>query len=256
MGEELSTDYEGRCGNCHSMMRPNDKYCRYCGTPKGKGKFLPYRNEMYCVYGPPIKEVFKCPACGHRWAVAGLGGDDSKYCPQCCSQQLNVERREIRDFGEFIGTDLSEDLPEGYQFLSEEEVVKLLDLRSNQEEDSEEVAKRIKQHGFTDLDKAEAYEEELTEKEAERANLQRTILTDTTGNNLDAMHMTCPVCKGKMIAGIRYKTFDDKSEDDGYADLGYPDTEGNGVYCDAMFYWRDRDDDPKYQCLQCGNKFV
>ena len=102
MKEQLSTDYEGRCGNCHSVMNPDDKYCRYCGTAKGKGKFLPYENEMYCVYGPPIKEVFKCQTCGYSWVTTGLGGDNSKYCPQCCSKQLDVESSEEMTFSEYF----------------------------------------------------------------------------------------------------------------------------------------------------------
>ena len=75
MREKLSTDYEGRCGDCHELMRPEDKYCRYCGTPRGRGKFEPYSNKMYCVYGPLIREVFRCQICGHRWTTARLGGD-------------------------------------------------------------------------------------------------------------------------------------------------------------------------------------
>ena len=40
--EEWSTDYSGRCGNCHERLGKNDKYCRYCGTKRGEGKFRPY----------------------------------------------------------------------------------------------------------------------------------------------------------------------------------------------------------------------
>lgn len=112
MEEELSADYEGRCGNCHSEMNPNDKYCRYCGTPKGKGEFSPYRNVMYCVYGPPVKEMFQCQACGHRWTVETLGADNPKYCPQCRSQRLSVEERELLDFCKSSDDDFPEDVPE------------------------------------------------------------------------------------------------------------------------------------------------
>ena len=77
----LSTDYEGRCGNCHSMLSAKDKYCRYCGTPVGEGKFQPYKNETYCVYGPPVKELWHCPDCGYAWRSTVMGGDNPKYCP-------------------------------------------------------------------------------------------------------------------------------------------------------------------------------
>lgn len=82
-GHILTTDYEGRCGNCHSIIDKNDRYCRYCGTKRGEGAFAPYSNIMYCVYGPPIKTRFKCDACGHNWEITVLGGDNSKICPQC-----------------------------------------------------------------------------------------------------------------------------------------------------------------------------
>lgn len=76
-------DYTGRCGNCTKHMGEEDKYCRYCGTPRGEGKFLPYRNDVYCVYGPPITSMFQCPSCGFSWKVSTLGYDNAKYCPKC-----------------------------------------------------------------------------------------------------------------------------------------------------------------------------
>ena len=41
--ENLSTDYEDRCGNCQSFMEDSEKYCKFCGTAKGEGKFEPYK---------------------------------------------------------------------------------------------------------------------------------------------------------------------------------------------------------------------
>ena len=49
----LSTDYEGRCGNCHKFFGEGDLYCRYCGTKAGEGRYEPYDDIMQCVYGPP-----------------------------------------------------------------------------------------------------------------------------------------------------------------------------------------------------------
>ena len=41
---EMSTDYEGRCGNCHGFLGEEDKYCRYCGTRRGEGAFEPRKS--------------------------------------------------------------------------------------------------------------------------------------------------------------------------------------------------------------------
>lgn len=66
--EELCTDYEGKCGNCHEYLREGDKYCRYCGTKRGDGKFEPYQNIMQCIYGPmPVERVRKCTKCKKTW---------------------------------------------------------------------------------------------------------------------------------------------------------------------------------------------
>ena len=45
----LSTDYEGRCGNCHKFFGEGDLYCRYCGTKAGEGRYEPYDDIMQCV---------------------------------------------------------------------------------------------------------------------------------------------------------------------------------------------------------------
>lgn len=84
-------DYGGdRCGNCHETLDPDDKYCRYCGTERGKGEFLPFYNPVYCVYGPPIDITYRCSKCGHSWVSSTLGGDDAKYCPQCGTKSVKV----------------------------------------------------------------------------------------------------------------------------------------------------------------------
>ena len=72
-----------RCGNCGSGMEAQDQYCRYCGTKRGEGKFHPAKNNMYCVYGPPIKTKIRCKTCGHTWNSMALGRDRAKYCPKC-----------------------------------------------------------------------------------------------------------------------------------------------------------------------------
>lgn len=95
-----TTDYDGRCGNCHSRMGDNDLYCRICGTKRGEGAFEPYANLIACVYGPPIKTVFKCNACGHNWEITVLGGDKSKFCPQCGKETVRAVEEIGLDFDE------------------------------------------------------------------------------------------------------------------------------------------------------------
>lgn len=89
---ELSTDYEGRCGNCHSRFdSPDEKYCTYCGTKRGEGKFEPYDNTTYCIYGPmPETRVRKCLECGYRWTYASMV-DRKTYCRECGGGSILVE---------------------------------------------------------------------------------------------------------------------------------------------------------------------
>lgn len=80
----LSTDYTGRCGNCHECFSDDEeKYCTYCGTKRGEGKFEPYDNAIYCIYGPmPEKRTRECLKCGNQWTYTGML-DRHKYCTKC-----------------------------------------------------------------------------------------------------------------------------------------------------------------------------
>lgn len=89
------------CGNCHYRLGEKEKYCRYCGTERGKGRFLPYRNVSLGVYGPPIKAKFKCSACGHIWIVSTWGYDPSKYCPMCGHEKIKTIEEKKIDFSEW-----------------------------------------------------------------------------------------------------------------------------------------------------------
>jgi RNA polymerase subunit RPABC4/transcription elongation factor Spt4 len=94
--ENLSTDYEDRCGNCQSFMEESDKYCKYCGTAKGAGKFEPYKNTILVLYGPPITLKYNCNQCNAKWNVTGvlLNDEEVKYCPQCKSTDIKIAHRE------------------------------------------------------------------------------------------------------------------------------------------------------------------
>lgn len=79
----MESDYEGRCGNCHGLLQEDDLYCRYCGTKRGDGDFLPYENIMVCIYGPmPVDREHKCPKCGYEWTNCVMV-DKEEYCPKC-----------------------------------------------------------------------------------------------------------------------------------------------------------------------------
>lgn len=81
--KELCTDYEGKCGNCHSSLGQEDAYCRICGTKRGEGAFAPYSNIMQCIYGPmPQERNHKCLKCGYSWKNCVMV-DRDKYCPKC-----------------------------------------------------------------------------------------------------------------------------------------------------------------------------
>ena len=91
------TDYTGLCGNCHKRLPDNAKYCKYCGTKRGKGKFEPFFNEPYCVYGPPTKSRFRCSECGYTWEESYLVGiDTGKYCPECGKRRLTVTKLDTK----------------------------------------------------------------------------------------------------------------------------------------------------------------
>lgn len=87
---EWSTNYEGRCGNCHSFLGESDKYCRYCGSRRGEGAFEPYKNflECECVYGPPATyKLVQCATCQKVWEVSSA----KYYCPDCGIETKFIE---------------------------------------------------------------------------------------------------------------------------------------------------------------------
>lgn len=89
--DEWSTDYKGRCGNCHELISDGEKYCRYCGTKRGEGKFKPYLNMIQCIYGPaPVKRKHICKVCNNTWERE-LMIDDECYCPQCGNKVEIIE---------------------------------------------------------------------------------------------------------------------------------------------------------------------
>jgi hypothetical protein len=97
-GKIREIDHTNRCGNCHKPLRKGSKYCVYCGTRRGEGKFEPFINRIDVVYGPPIKMKYHCSDCGHIWVTAAVGGDNSNYCPMCGSTNISILRQKEYGF--------------------------------------------------------------------------------------------------------------------------------------------------------------
>lgn len=94
---------------------------------------------------------------------------------------------------------------------------------------------------------------EITKKTAERVNLERKILCDSYGTDPFALHKECPACKGKMIAGIRNRSWEEQNGDAVDFDENGTDIDNDAVYVDESSV--QLREDPVYQCLQCGKKF-
>ena len=127
VAKEVGYD-EDQCGNCQAWLRPGDRYCRNCGTERGKGLFLPYLNPSYCVYGPPIKKKHKCPECGHIWIGIELGGDNCQYCPMCGKAPTKVIEQK-GGWGNYYGADEPYDVGERPVLLEKKQIKKLLSMR-------------------------------------------------------------------------------------------------------------------------------
>lgn len=84
------SDHTGRCGNCHHYIDENNKFCQICGTEKGKGDFLPFYEEMFRLWGMPVKVEFKCGLCKHIWIT---DGEEGEYCPECGAKTAELIRR-------------------------------------------------------------------------------------------------------------------------------------------------------------------
>lgn len=250
--KELSTDYEGRCGNCHSFLREEDKYCKYCGTKRGEGKFEPYENIILCVYGPPVKMKFHCSDCNNKWITVGLGGDESKFCPNCGSNKTNCLSQKTEEFSSKFGT-ICDDYEEGDIVLSEEEVNKILALRPKTREISYHLLHKVLiKNGFSECDKAEK-ELRMTEKEAARVNLETQIIKLKGEDPLEVYktkNICCPSCESKLLAAIGWWGW----KDDEPSFIEYQKVTGKELYYNSLKTYHNENSN-NYHCLQCGCKF-
>lgn len=196
-------NYTDRCGNCHYLLKPGDKYCRKCGTERGKGAFEPFLNQMDVVYGPPIKSKYKCKACGHIWISSVLGGDRTDYCPECGEKTAELVRQEVgrffRPFGE--GQPFEED--KRPILFEKDQVERLLSFRPELNYggmySGEEQLLLIREAGVQIPDSVDVETYCRTEYGDEQIRLAAKILC-TQGNLTHAVMETCPNCDSSYVA--------------------------------------------------------
>lgn len=101
-------DYTNRCGNCHTRLSEEDKYCPVCGTKRGMGKFEPFYNPTLFAYGPFIKSLYHCRRCGHTWYSDILGEEELRYCPECGKETAVFDTWKEFSFEEYFGLEVDD----------------------------------------------------------------------------------------------------------------------------------------------------
>lgn len=264
-GRIKDRDYTGRCGNCHEPMDEADKYCKFCGTKRGQGRFLPFDNPMYCVYGPPIKTKYKCRKCGTLWMTCALGGGKkASFCPQCGEKKLDmVDRRDI-DFSSYVCTEEPYDPDNPPIFVTEEQLTKLLAQRNGRENSSgDKTLRKMQRSGFDVPDKIDEENSDpkkrypRTETEADQLNLVEKILS-LIGRDQNAYpDVVCDKCGSKHIAAISYQLLGNHKIVD---ECMISETTSQApLVLQTSYIIDERDLREKrrdaFICLQCGNEF-
>ena len=105
---QTDADYTNRCGNCHTRLSEEDKYCPVCGTKRGMGKFEPFYNPTLFAYGPFIKSLYHCRRCGHTWYSDILGEEELRYCPECGKETAVFDTWKEFSFEEYFGLEVDD----------------------------------------------------------------------------------------------------------------------------------------------------
>ena len=266
-----ATDYEERCGNCRAYLDEDDKYCKYCGTKRGEGAFLPYNNKVVAViYGPPLfsKTKYKCSACGTVNIVPSTGSRDLLFCPKCGQKQAKKVKEKIY-WQAFlfipVGTKAPYDEDNRPVLFSEETVKSLLNHRTKFNEEAagkmtpdREILSSMQAAG---LDVPRSMEDEetdeflypITETEHEQMVLAYRIL-HTKGNNWDDHNdIACPYCGSKIAAALEYTLRDEEGNEQ---DRHVPLKEDALLYHPfEEAYDKESGERPAYLCLCCGTEF-
>ena len=264
------TDYTDRCGNCAAFMDKKDKYCRYCGTERGKGKFESFENVSDIVYGPPVKMKYKCSACGYIWITGIMGGDHCNYCPSCGKRKVKTVETRYDDFMLWaIGTEEPFDPAEKPVLFTEEEVKNLLDQRKeiSKTEDNypqyisrETILNAMRKAGVNVPPDVDPDRYPRTEKEGDQIYLADIILRTEGSNPTGCKDIRCSYCGSSLLALPKYEILDDRYKTlvDG---LHAPAAE-DPVVCTGTrsithreIADKKKNSWPAYICMKCGTEF-
>lgn len=255
-----------KCANCHRMFMNGDKYCRVCGTERGKGTYLPYENQAWILYGAPIKKRYKCGACGHIWISSQW---DSHFCPECgkdAVKHINAGSFLIRMLGDYCGREEPYDSDKNPILISEEQVKIIMEERHPIREydffsfrPNQEIYFVMEKAGIEDFEIKVSDRFEWTDKGSDQLNLVRTLLFTEGDNPYAYENAVCPHCGSKMIAGICY---DIKAGGEVVEKKVHMPSEKDPVtYYDPwnqvinLSYEGPVKDRPAYMCMQCGDYF-
>ena len=264
-GRIKDRDNTGRCGNCHEPMGESDKYCKFCGTKRGQGRFLPFDNPMYCVYGPPIKTKYKCRNCGALWMTCALGGGKKAiYCPQCGAKKVDLIYHKDIDFSSYVCTEEPYDPDDPPTLVTEDQLNKLLALRNEKSNSrGNKALKKMQRAGFDVPDKVDEENRDpkkrfpRTEAEADQLTLVEKILS-LIGQDQNAYpDVLCDKCGSKHIAAISYQLLGNHKVVDKYMISETSSQEPLVLQTSFLIDERDLREECRdaFICLQCGNEF-
>ncbi len=259
----LTRNYENRCENCHNHMESYEKYCRKCGTKRGQGKFEPFQNAVYGVYGPAVKIKYKCRECEHIWITEIMGGDDSDYCPQCGARQIDLQQYDGCD--NFFGYNgILEPFDEANRpvLLTEQQIDSIIknkrgidyisdeDLQSLMEMSGIPVPEQLRARGF----------DPITETERDRMTLVSRIQNMDGHNPRGYKDARCPNCDSEYAAAIGCSIWSyenrERLDDNVFIDAGTEDA----LHYGHAGYWQlgkyqPSEEHPAFICLCCGRRY-
>ncbi len=162
---------------------------------------------------------YKCK----EWITGILGGDHSKYCPECGKRTVNVIEEKVLDVFSVVGEEEPYDIDEEPRLFSDEQTDQLLKIRDgiprcgehNDIIEADEILKAMRSVGVDTPDSFRNSNFPRTEKEGEQYRLAETILF-TTGSKSDGYpEGYCEHChRDDYIAAISYRVYGDIGSSD------------------------------------------
>lgn len=242
---EMSTDYSCKCGNCQEWIGEEAKYCPFCGTKRGEGKFEPYENIIACVYGPPHQTTFFCSECNHKWGSSETH-IKTIYCPNCKSEVIqNWGSR----WGRFPGDSLK--LAEkGKQVLTMRDVSRILGMRRKPTTDQYTIEEILSNNGYPEAKASIEFFETAPEEDVTKVELEHLIMRLHGRNMMALRDYKCPNCESNVIAAIA-KRDNHMSLKECDASVEYVKAADDQLYYEESYSL----DNLRFRCLQCGIKF-